>query len=127
MLLVRAASCAYWCLLSLLLLHPDPWSLLRIEKLPGGTGGRGVHFVVFVGLAFFTLAARWPVRGGLLASILIGYALAAEALQAFVPNRVADPIDAAENVVGLIVGALIWRAVSRTRHGEKAARDCRHQ
>ncbi len=128
MLLVRAACCAYWCLLSLLLLHPDPLSLIGMERLPGGTGGHGTHFVFFVGLVFFTLASRLPVRRGLLAAILIGYALATEALQAFVPTRVVDPIDVAENVTGLIAGALIWWIVSRkTRvptHGDKRARDC---
>ena len=49
------------------------------------------------------------------------------ALQAFVPHRIVDPIDAAENVAGLFAGALTWRFVSRTRHGEKAARECRNQ
>ena len=116
MRLIRAACCAYWCLLSLLLLHPDPKSLLGMESVPGGPGGYGVHFAVFVGLALITLAGRFPVRRGLLAAVLVGYALATEALQGLVPERTVDPIDAAENVMGLVVGALIWRIVWKAMH-----------
>jgi len=118
MQLIRAACCAYWCLLSLLLLYPDPKSLLRIE---GGSGGLGVHFVAFTGLAFITLAGRFPVRRGLLAAVLIGYALSTEALQGLVPNRIVDPIDAVENVLGLVAGALIWRTVWKKIHDPRTA------
>ena len=111
MRLIRAACCAYWCLLSLMLLHPDPLALLGIERLPGPPGGRGVHFVIFAGLAFLTAASRFPVRRGVLAAVLVGYAVAMEALQAFAPNRTVEAFDAAENVMGLVVGSVIWRIV----------------
>jgi VanZ like protein len=111
MLLIRAACCAYWGLLSLLLLHPDPLALFGIERLPGPPGGRGLHFVFFAGLAFLTAASRFSVRRGVLAAVLVGYAVATEALQAFVPNRTVDAFDAVENVVGLVAGTVIWRIV----------------
>ena len=131
MRLIRAACCAYWCLLSLLLLHPDPLALFGIERLPGPPGGRGVHFVCFTGLAFLIAASRFPVRRGVLAAVLVGYAVATEASQAFVPNRMVDAFDAAENVLGLVVGTVIWRIVwKRVRPwmlGATAAHDCRNQ
>ena len=131
MRLIRATCCAYWCLLSLLLLHPDPSALFGIERLPGPPGGRGVHFVFFTGLAFLTAASRFPVRRGVLAAVLVGYAVAMEALQAFAPNRIVDTFDAAENVLGLVVGTVIWRIVWKRlcpwMLGATAAHDRRNQ
>jgi uncharacterized membrane protein YccC len=113
MRLIRAACCAYWCLLSLLLLHPDPASLLGLEGVPGPPGGRGTHFMFFVGLAFLTAAGRFPVRRGVPAAILVVYALAMEALQAFVPDRTVDAFDALENLMGLVAGGVLWWIVWR--------------
>ena len=108
MRLVRAACCAYWCLLTLLLLLPDPSVLI-----PGATSRRGVHFVSFAVLAFLAAAGRFPVRRGVLAAVMVAYAVATEALQAFVPNRVADTIDGVENIVGLVAGTVLWWIVWR--------------
>ena len=106
--LVRAACRAYWCLLTLLLLLPDPLAFLGIRRLPGPPEGRGVHFVCFSVLAFLAAASRFPVRRGVLAAVMVAYAVATEALQAFVPNRVADTIDGVENLTGLVAGTVLW-------------------
>jgi hypothetical protein len=106
--LIRTICCAYWCLLTFLLLHPNPLGLLGIERLPGPSGGFGVHFVCFSGLGFLIAASRFPVRRAVGAACMVSYAVVAEAAQRLVPNRVVDPIDAAENLAGLVVGAAIW-------------------
>jgi uncharacterized membrane protein YccC len=95
-------------LLTFLLLHPNPLGFLGIKRLPGPSGGFGVHFVCFAGLGFLIAASRFPVRRAVGVTAMASYAVAAEAAQRFVPNRVVDPIDAAENLVGLVAGAAIW-------------------
>lgn len=130
-LLVRGACCAYWCLLSLLLLHPDPLALIGLERLRGQPGGHGVHLVCFAGLAFLIAASRFPVRRSVLAAVLLGYAVVTEALQAFVPNRMVDSFDMAENVAGLVAGTVIWWIVWKGPRtwmpGATAADDLRTQ
>ena len=79
-----------------------------MTRLPGASGICGVHFVFFTGLGFLTAAGRFPVRRGVLATVLVTYAVGTEALQAFVPNRVTDIFDVVENVTGLVAGTVIW-------------------
>ena len=117
MCLVRLASAAYWALLTVLLLAPNPLALLGIHRPPGPSGGRGVHFVCFTLLAVLVHAGRWPVRRRLLVGLLLVYAVVIEGLQWFVPARSVELLDVIENLLGLAVGTAIWWIAQR-RTGE---------
>jgi hypothetical protein len=101
---------AYWVLLSVLLLAPDPAAVLGFLKasdLP--KNGTGVHFAAFFILSVLVCAARWPRRPGwLVVALLVGYGLAIESLQAFVPPRAVELRDYAENTLGVLAGAGLW-------------------
>ena len=107
--------CAVYCLfVTLLLVAPDPLTLLGIERLPTPEGGRGVHFVVFALLAFVVHASRFPVHRGLTSALLVAYAILTELLQGFVPSRSVEFLDLLENLLGLGTGTAIWLLVQKT-------------
>jgi hypothetical protein len=103
----RVLCFAYWAALTVLLLVPDPSGVLGVQP-PGLLGGRGIHLAAFAGLGFLAAAARWPVGGRALAAVLLGYAVAAELLQYFVPPRTVQLEDLAENFLGLAIGAAVF-------------------
>ena len=106
--------CAVYCLfVTLLLVAPDPLTLLGIERLPTPEGGRGVHFVVFALLAFVVHASRFPVHRGLTSALLVAYAVLTESLQGFVPSRSVEFLDLLENLLGLGAGTAIWLLARR--------------
>lgn len=105
---VRVVCVAYWVLLSVLLLTPDPLGMLGIPRPPGPPGGRIFHFLLFTLLALAVHASRWRIRPRLLAGLLVGYALATETLQAFIPNRKVELLDLIENLLGVGMGTVIW-------------------
>ena len=106
--------CAVYCLfVTLLLVAPDPLTLLGIERLPTPEGGRGVHFVVFALLAFVVHASRFPVHRGLTSALLVAYAILTELLQGFVPSRSVEFLDLLENLLGLGAGTAIWLLVQK--------------
>ena len=108
MRLVRFICAAYWPLLTVLLLVPDPLALFGIRRVPSVSKGMGVHFLCFSVLGFLVLASRLRVQRVLLALLLIGYATATELLQSLVPRRTVEPRDLIENLLGLAAGAIIW-------------------
>ena len=57
MRLVRFICAAYWPLLTVLLLVPDPLALFGIRRVPSVSKGMGVHFLCFSVLGFLVLAA----------------------------------------------------------------------
>jgi hypothetical protein len=67
------------------------------------------HLVCFTLLAIGVQASRFPWRREILLAVLIGYALAAEALQYFVPPRQVELEDFALNLSGLVLGTVLWR------------------
>lgn len=113
MRVVRMACVAYWLLLSVLLLVPDPYALLGIDRSHGLSGDRLVHFAFFTTLALLVHVARLPVGRVLLWSTIVVYAVAVELLQSLVPHRVVDVVDLAENLLGLVAGTGIWFFVRR--------------
>lgn len=110
MLFLRIMSLVYWTLLSVLLLVPNPAALVfNLRPVREATEMRGVHFLGFALLALLAHAARWPFSRRLLWTLLVAYALATESLQWLVPHRLVDPLDYAENLLGLAFGAaLFW-------------------
>ena len=113
MWIIRLICTAYCSLLTLMLLLSDPLALLGIERLPGISPGRGVHFSCFAVLGFLALASRFPIRGVLLAGLLVGYAVATELLQWFVPQRTVERWDFIENLLGLTAAGAVWWAVQK--------------
>jgi VanZ family protein len=114
---IRTICVVYWACLTVLLVVPNPAGLLRVRWPSQTLGPRGVHFVFFVTLALLVLASRWPMRIRVLAGVLIGYAVATEALQWLVPKRTFELLDLLENLLGLLVGAVLW-AISGKRLGK---------
>lgn len=113
-------SAAYWAFLTVLLLAPHPAALVfNFRPLANVAGMRGMHFAAFTILALLAQLARFPVRPRVVWSVLIGYALVMESLQAFVPSRTVDPLDYTENLLGLTTGAILfWLAGQVTRRRE---------
>ena len=105
---IRVVSVAYWLLLTVLLLAPDPLALFGITRVPGPPGGRMEHLLLFGVLAFLVCASRPPLRWGPLAGLLVGYALLTETLQVLVPTRTVELLDYAENLLGLAAGWWLW-------------------
>lgn len=106
----RIAFLAYTGLVTVLLLAPDPLNLLGLSGhatlLPRDRGG---HLLLFLAFSLLAAASRWPVSRAGLASALVGYALATEALQGFIPQRTADWADLLENLLGIAVGlGICW-------------------
>ena len=106
MLIIRCICAAYWLLLTTLLLAP--WGLLGFRPKPGQPADVGVHFLVFAVLGILVPASRLPLRRLSLAGLLVGYAIASELLQSFVPTRDTTPWDLLENLLGLAAGSAIW-------------------
>jgi len=126
MLYLRILSAAYWAFLTVLLLVPNPAALFfNLRPVSSVAGMRGVHFTAFTLLALLVQTARFPVRPRFQWAVLLGYALAVESLQWFVPLRSVELADYTENLLGLAVGALVFWAVSawlgrgQSRSGEQ--------
>ena len=113
MLILRLICAAYCVLMTVLLLIPNPLGLLGIRRIASGSGGSGVHLVIFTVLTVLVLASRWPIGSLLLAGLLVGYAIATELLQLLVPMRALEPYDMVENLLGLAAGAGIWWLAQR--------------
>jgi hypothetical protein len=119
---------AYWVLLTVLLLVPNPAAILgffRAPKLP--TNDVGIHFTAFFILSVLVCAARWPRRlGWFLVALLVGYGLLVESLQALVPPRAVELLDYTENVLGVLAASGVYWLLQRLvfgRHVEPAAAD----
>ncbi len=105
----RAICLLYLIALTTLLLVPNPlawlWGIAPNISPPH----RGVHFCTFFLLAILCAASRLPWKPATLGIVLIAYALTTESLQGLVDNRVVELIDYTENLLGLAVGAIVWR------------------
>ncbi len=115
---IRLMGAAYWSLLTVVLLVPDPLALFGIEPVAGPSGS-GVHFLLFALLGTLVLASRLPLPDILMALILVTYAVITELLQSFVPPRTVEARDFTENLLGLGVVYIIrwgfrkWSATGR--------------
>jgi VanZ family protein len=100
----RIASCLAWCLawpaIAVLMLKPLPFGLISRTDLLG-------HFLLFALMTLTVLAfARSRAQIIALAVLSIGYGLALEFAQAYVPGRTFDAADAMANAFGGISGCL---------------------
>jgi len=120
MLLVRIVALAYWLLLSVLLLVPNPAAFLG--RLPENiTQDIGVHFTAFTLLALFLGLCRFRVSPWLIVGGLVVYAVATESLQALVPPRTVQWSDYAENLLGVCLGTILSAGVRRWRNGPRSS------
>jgi hypothetical protein len=114
-MLAIIACFGYWALLTALLLSPHPEAMLglgRMSYFP--LGDVGMHLTAFTLLSLAVHFVRWPKRPVLwLLAVLLGYGLATETLQYFVPPRAVELKDYADNIIGVLVGAAIYWAVQR--------------
>ena len=121
---------------SLALVHPDPYSLTAATRWARGAGltGYPVHFSAYCSLALLAAvlrprlgrrandaawaarldAAAWPV-------FLAFHGVGTECLQAFVPTRTPDALDAACNLCGVAAGWTLGNARVRARLTAAAA------
>lgn len=120
----RLAFIAYAAFVSFLLLTPHPLQVLGLAKYSDSLStGRGQHAIIFAGLALFGAGSRWPISRTSLVSLLAGYAVVTEGLQAFIPARNPDWADVAENLVGIAVGlavCAVWMRIERRRGAAKS-------
>jgi len=124
---LRFAAALYWAALTVLLLAPNPWALLGFRPVALPHGGQGVHFVMFTMLGLSVFLAGLPMRAWIVAAMLALYGVTIEMLQYFIPLRMVDARDLAENLVGLALGAGLFlagrwlaRVWHRRRHGPEA-------
>ena len=106
-------------LLTLLLLQPEADPLIDLG-LPGGQSlwreilFSALHLIAFAltcVLWFWTLRSALPLRGSLLAAVLVALALgiSTEALQSLTLDRHASVFDLLANIVGVLTAArMIW-------------------
>lgn len=122
MLILRLACIGYWIYTTLLLLVPEPRALVGLADSGIATPERGVHFTNFALLTILTFVSRWPLAWRWQLLVLVGYALATESLQWFVPHRTVELLDYLENLLGIVCAASaiwLWCKIARSR--ERAA------
>jgi hypothetical protein len=111
-ILIRFASGAYWMLLTILLLSPDPRAVLGLGRVRHLPSDEVAHLTCFTLLALLAHACRLPVRRTTLLAALAVYGIAAEATQHFVPNRKVELIDFTLNLSGMALGTCVWLAAA---------------
>jgi len=105
----RVLACLAWCfcwpLIAILLLMPLPFAMVSRSDLLG-------HFLLFALMAFSVIAfTRKRAQVFALAALSIGYGIALECGQAFVPGRTFDVADVAANILGGVTGCLLALAL----------------
>jgi hypothetical protein len=111
--IVQTVAALYWIGLTVLLLMPNPgWvlDLVGIKRLPIARPDQGAHFFAFTLLGASVFLAGLPLRAWLVTGLLVGYAVAVEWLQRFVPPRVVDGRDLLANLLGLALGVGLYGA-----------------
>ncbi|MDB4975828.1 MAG: hypothetical protein JWN48_4169 [Myxococcaceae bacterium] len=98
-----------------------------MERVP--MQDKGVHFLEYGTLSFFTLHAlsvTWPVRrfSTVVAATIItmGLGLLDELHQSFVPGRSSDVLDLLADVIGAAIAAMVYKAML---YGFRALRELR--
>jgi len=121
MLVVRVGFFVYLAALTVLLLAPDPNAMTGIEQLPGFLEDHLLHLLALLGLTLLAHASRWPLGTGVLVGLLAVYAVAVEVLQVYSPPRDVQLKDLVENVLGVVLGTVLWWAVVRPRMARRQA------
>jgi VanZ family protein len=111
---------AYWILLTVLLLVPNPQVVVGLQRVPlFPWGDVGIHFTAFIILSVLVHLAVWPKRVRWTVAVLMAYGIATESLQLFVPPRSVELKDYAENILGVLAGAglyLVFRRLLQEVH-----------
>jgi glycopeptide antibiotics resistance protein len=113
-IITRFIGYGYWLLLTVLLLVPNPATLVGLRAVPIFPWGKfGIHMAFFTVLGFLVNTTRWPRRPWWpLIALLFIYGITTETLQFLVPHRTAQIIDAIENISGIALGtAAYWMAL----------------
>mgnify|MGYP000937130553 CR=1 FL=1 len=116
---IRGLFVAYWALLTVSLLVPDPeqtfrirgfWHKLVVPLLPYA------HLISFFVLAVLALVVRWPAPRWVVVVVLIGYASATEIFQRYVPPRAPQLNDWWQDLGGVLLAAVVcWLAAAALR------------
>ncbi len=111
---VRGVTFSYFLFMLLMLLHPDPWSLFGIHRLPEVLNGffSVVHFLIFVVLAFGVECGRirWSRSCWVVILLIVGPSL--EGIQNYT-GRSFEWIDLVENISGILCGTLLGAVFCR--------------
>lgn len=100
-------------------------SLSQPPQPPAGVGDKGVHVLVYAGLALLVLRALAGARldritGGralLAVGVTVLYGASDEWHQRFVPGRSAELLDLAADAAGALAAVALAAAVSQIRYG----------
>jgi hypothetical protein len=109
-IVARFACIAYWILLTMLLLVPNPAAMVGLHAVLIFPWGKfGIHLIAFTILGFLANATRWPKRlCWPMIVVLVVYGITTESLQLFVPHRTARVMDGIENILGIAAGSAIY-------------------
>jgi hypothetical protein len=112
---------AYWIMLTVLLLVPNPAALVGMHSVPIFPWGKfGIHLSFFIVLSLLVNFSRWPRR---LSWSLIGlmtiYGVVTEILQLFDPPRTFRVLDGMENLLGIAIGSILYWLAWRLRKEEE--------
>jgi glycopeptide antibiotics resistance protein len=107
---VLLACVGYWVLLTAMLLVSNPAGVVGLHAVPIFPWGKfGVHLIAFAILGFLTSATRWPKRPCWSTIVfLVVYGITTETLQLLVPHRTARVMDGIENILGIVVGSVLY-------------------
>ncbi|MDA1230745.1 MAG: VanZ family protein [Planctomycetota bacterium] len=102
------------------LLTPDPFSLVRDTSLDWVqcVSDLLLHTCVFTVLSATVFSLCLVIYGEfppVAVFAMLGYCIAVEGLQAFVPGRCCDPRDAIANVTGFVLGLAVVRVLAMFR------------
>jgi hypothetical protein len=114
------ACVAYWILLTILLLVPNPAGLVGLHHVPIFPWGKfGVHLIAFTILCILMHAMRWPKPVWWpLVVVLMLYGITTESLQNLFPPRTPRVMDGIENCLGILAGsAIYWLLLQFARPG----------
>jgi len=106
--LLRVVFVAYVALVIALSLVPSG------PPLPAGMSDKTGHFLAYAGLAVLGMPLVSSLLGRVLMLLgIVGLGAAMEGLQAIVPRRAASSADFLADVLGALVGLVIWLALRR--------------
>ena len=94
---------------------------LGFSLQPGPLEEHLTHFSLLAGLTLLAHASRWPIRTSTLVGLLALYAVVTETLQGLNPDRTVELKDYVENLLGVVVGTLLWRWYVARRAGRGEA------
>ncbi len=116
---VRWVTAVYWLALTAMLLLPRPWAGLGIlRETPEGWDRPG-HVLGFALLAWLN-GASWGAESFKTWFLtLTCYAGLIEIAQYLIPSRTVDLPDFLSNLVGLLIGSLVWRVTIQKKSGSK--------